>query len=416
MRKVALLFGALVGCCVSFAQFQFGSVTGLVKDPSQAPVPGALVEVRSQTTNVARQAATSSAGEYNFVSLPADKYTITVRHQGFRETSRSFELSVDQRLAADITLEVGGVTEEVTVKGEAALLETASSELGNVRAEKQVVDLPLNTRNFTQLVSLAPGVNNRGSASNSILQGYTSGRGTNGAVINGAPSEGVVYLFDGVQSVDNDAGMLIFFPPVDAIREFKVQTSSAAAAYGGGAGGINDDIKSGTNGLHRAAHQFPRNPAFDAKNYFDSHANPIPPFRLNQFGFNVGGPVVIPHVFNGKDKLFFFSDYAGKRAYQAQTFTSTVPIAAFHTGAFSALLPQTLIFAPRANGHTALPHNIIPASAIDPTSARLMALYPAQNLPGTINNFLYNPAQQTSANQYDTPIAYPTAPSTFFVH
>ncbi len=155
MRKVALLFGALVGCCVSFAQFQFGSVTGLVKDPSQAPVPGALVEIRSQTTNVARQAATSPAGEYNFVSLPPDKYTITVRHQGFRETSRSFELSVDQRLAADMTLEVGGVTEEVTVKGEAALLETASSELGNVRAERQVVDLPLNTRNFTQLVSLA---------------------------------------------------------------------------------------------------------------------------------------------------------------------------------------------------------------------------------------------------------------------
>src|SRR5437016_3424419 len=413
MRNVAVIFvTAAMWCGPAFAQFQFGSVTGLVKDPSQAPVPGALVEIRSQTTNVARQATTSPAGEYNFVSLPADKYTVTVRHQGFRETSRSFELSVDQRLAADMTLEVGGVTEEVTVKGEAALLETASSELGNVRAEKQVVDLPLNTRNFTQLVSLAPGVNNRGSASNSILQGYTSGRGANGAVINGAPSEGVVYLFDGVQSVDNDAGMLIFFPPVDAIREFKVQTSSAAAAYGGGAGVINVDIKSGTNGLHGAAYEFLRNSAFDAKNYFDSHANPIPPFRLNQFGFNVGGPVVIPKVFNGKDKLFFFADYEGKRVYQAQTFTRPVPIAPFHIGDFSSLLPKTVILDPRGNARTPLTNNIIPASAIDPTSAKLMALYPAQNLPGTTSNYLYNPGQQTAVDQFDFRFDYRTGSST----
>jgi hypothetical protein len=229
-----------------------------------------------------------------------------------------------------------------------------------------------------------------------------------------APSEGVVYLFDGVQSVDNDAGMLIFFPPVDAIREFKVQTSSAAAAYGGGAGVINVDIKSGTNGLHGAAYEFLRNSAFDAKNFFDSHANPIPPFRLNQFGFNVGGPVVIPKVFNGKDKLFFFADYEGKRVYQAQTFTSTVPVAAFHSGDFSALLPKTVIFDPRGNGHTPLPNNIIPASAIDPTSAKLMALYPAQNLPGVTSNYLYNPGQQTSVDQFDIRFDYRTGASSLF--
>src|SRR5579859_6764688 len=116
MRNVAvILFCALVGCGASFAQFQFGSVTGLVKDQSQAPVPGAIVEIRSQTTNVARQATTSAAGEYSFVSLPADRYTIQVRRQGFRETSLSVDLSVDQRLVADLTLEVGGVTEEVIV-------------------------------------------------------------------------------------------------------------------------------------------------------------------------------------------------------------------------------------------------------------------------------------------------------------
>src|SRR5437870_3783078 len=171
MRNVSvMILATLAYCTITPAQFQFGSVVGLIKDASQAPVPGATIEIRSQSTNVARQATASPSGEYNFVSLPPDKYTLTVKHPGFRDTSRALELSVGQRLEADITLEVGGVTEEVTAKAETPLLEVATSELGNVRSEKQVVDLPLNTRNFTQLVALAPGVNNRGSASNSILQ------------------------------------------------------------------------------------------------------------------------------------------------------------------------------------------------------------------------------------------------------
>jgi len=415
LRNFAVVVTLVVaGCGALMGQFQFGSVVGLVKDPSQSPVPGATVEIRSQTTNVARQSTTSDSGEFNFVSLPPDRYTLTIRHEGFKEITRSFQLSVDQRLQADTTLEVGGVTEAVTVAAEAPLLEAAASELGNVRAEKAVVDLPLNTRNFTQLVDLAPGVNNRGTSSNSVLQGYTSGRGSNGAVINGAAPEGIVYLFDGVQSMDNDAGDIIFFPPVDAIQEFKVQTSSAPAAYGGGAGVINVDFKSGSNGFHGAAYEFLRNSYFDAKNFFDSPVNPIPPFRLNQFGFNVGGPVWVPKLFNGKDKLFFFADYEGKRVYQAQTFLSTVPIAAFHTGDFSALLPKTVIYDPRGNAHTPLPNNLIPASAIDPTSAKLMALYPAQNMAGLTNNYLYNPGQQTTVNQFDLRFDYRSGASTAF--
>jgi outer membrane receptor protein involved in Fe transport len=415
MRNLVVVAAyTLFACGTLMGQFQFGSVNGLVKDPSQSPVPDATVEIRSKTTNVAQRVTTSASGEYTFASLSPDQYTITVQHAGFRTAVRAIQLQVDQRLQADVTLEVGNVTESVTVAAQTALLETASSEVGTVTEEKQVADLPLNTRNFTQLLDLAPGVNNRGTASNSILQGYTSGRGTNGAVINGAPPEGIVYLFDGVQSMDNDAGDIIFFPPVDAIQEFKVQTSSASSAYGGGAGVINVDFKSGTNQFHGVAYEFLRNSAFDAKNFFDSQLAPIPPFRLNQFGFNIGGPVWIPKVFNGKDKLFFFGDYEGKRVFQAQTFISTVPIAAFHTGDFSALLPKTVIYDPRGNGHTPLPGNIIPATAIDATSAKLMALYPAQNMPGNVNNFLYNPGQQTSVDQFDFRFDYRTGASNFF--
>lgn len=415
MRKLArAIVCTLFACGIVPAQFQFGSVVGFVKDSSQGPVPDAVVEIRSDTTNVVRRATTTSAGEYNFVSLPPDRYTITVRHTGFREQSRPVQVSVDQRVEADFIIEVGSVSEQVTVQGAAPLLETASSELGNVRSEKQVVDLPLNTRNFTQLVDLAPGVNNRGTSSNSILQGYTSGRGANGAVINGAPPEGIVYLFDGIQSVDNDAGVLMFFPPVDAIQEFKVQTSAAPASYGGGAGVINVNFKSGSNAFHGAAYEFLRNSAFDAKNFFDSPTKPIPPFRLNQFGFALGGPVIIPKVFNGRDRLFFFADYEGRRVDQAQTFTSTVPITPFRTGDFSSLLPKTVLYDPRTNPRVPFPNNVIPPSLIDPTSARLMALYPQPNLAGPVTNFLYNPGQQTSIDQFDVRVDYRTGASTIF--
>ena len=414
-RGFIVLFCTLSLCSLGWGQFQFGSVAGLVTDTSQAPVPAAVVEIRSQTTNVAHEATTDAAGRYTFVSLPPDTYTITVRHVGFRNQTRSLQLSVDQRLEADFTIEVGSVNEEITVQATAPLIETGSAELGNIRTEKQVVDLPLNTRNFTQLVDLAPGVNNRGGSSNSILQGYTSGRGTNGAVINGAPPEGIVYLFDGIQSVDNDAGVLMFFPSVDAIQEFKVQTNAAPAAFGGGAGVINVNFKSGSNKYHGALYEFIRNSAFDAKNFFDSPLKPIPPFRLNQFGFALGGPVVIPKLFNGRDKLFFFADYEGRRVFQAQTFTSTVPIAPFRTGDFSSLLPKTVLYDPHSSPRVPFSRNMIPSSLIDPTSARLMALYPQQNLPGTVNNFLFNPGQRTIIDQYDIRGDYRTGASTLFL-
>ncbi|MDQ6760863.1 MAG: Plug and carboxypeptidase regulatory-like domain-containing protein, partial [Acidobacteriota bacterium] len=284
---------ALSCCCLSavpaWAQFELGSIVGLVNDPQRAPVAGAAVEIRSQTTNTKRDVTTSASGEYNSLPLQPGLYTVTVHQQGFREKTVQLTLGVSQRLQVDFSLELGSVNEQVSVSATPPSIETETSEIGQVRAAKEITDLPLNTRNFTQLVQLAPGVLT-GVGGASGLLGYTSGRGTNGAVINGAPVEDVTYLIDGINSVDTDAGVLIFFPPVDSIYEFKVQTSSAPAAYGGGQGIINVTYKSGTNELHGTAYEFLRNSAFDAKNFFDSPVNPIPPFKLNQFGFNLGGP------------------------------------------------------------------------------------------------------------------------------
>jgi hypothetical protein len=388
-------------------------IIGRVTDQQHAPIANAKVEIRSLETNVKREVTTSDSGEYNSLPLQPGHYSVVVHQEGFQERSAEVTVGVSQRVQADFGMELGSVTEKVDVSATAVTIDTASSEIGQVRAAKEIVDLPLNTRNFTQLVQLAPGVTTGvGGASGSL--GYTSGRGTNGAVINGAPVEDITYLIDGINSVDTDAGVLIFFPPVDSIYEFKVQTSSAPAAYGGGQGIINVTYKSGANEFHGTMYEFLRNSAFDAKNFFDSANSPIPPFKLNQFGFNIGGPIVIPHLFNGKDKLFFFADYEGKRVRQAQTYLSSVPIDAFRQGDFSSLLPGTVINDPRAPTKTALQGNIMPASAIDPTSARMVALYPEPNLPGTINNFLYNPVQTNTVNQFDIRADYRTSVSSIF--
>src|SRR5215472_244189 len=334
------LFAGLLLSLALWAQIEQGSLVGMITDPQKVPVAGATVEFISVATNVKRTTLTNGSGEYNSLPLQPGRYSVTVRQAGFRERTAEVTLDVGQRLQLDFALELGAVSEQVSVAANAVAIETASSEIGQIRPAAEIRDLPLNTRNFTQLVQLAPGVLT-GVGGASGLLGYTSVRGTNGAVINGAPVEDVTYIIDGINSVDTDAGVLIFFPPVDSIQEFKVQTSSAPAAFGGGQGIINVIYKSGSNQFHGVAYEFLRNSAFDAKNFFDSPTNPIPPFKLNQFGFNAGGPVVVPRILNGKDKLFFFGDYEGKRVRQAQTFLSSVPIGAFKTGDFSALLPRT---------------------------------------------------------------------------
>jgi hypothetical protein len=394
-------------------QFELGSILGVVTDPSRVAVAGATVEIRSLSTNVKREVTTSASGEYNSLPLQPGRYAISIRQQGFREQTLEVTLGVGQRLQADFALQLGAVTEKVDVTASTSLIETASSEISKVRLAKEIVDLPLNTRNFTQLVQLTPGVV-QGVGGASGLLGYTSGRGTNGAVINGAPVEDVVYIIDGINSVDTDAGVLIFFPPVDSIYEFKVQTSSAPAAYGGGQGIINVTYKSGSNDLHGTAYEFLRNSALDAKNFFDPANKPIPPFKLNQFGFNLGGPIVIPHALNGKNKLFFFGDYEGKRVRQAQTFLSSVPIDPFKVGDFSALLPRMIVMDPRSNPRVPLPNNVMPAAAIDRTSANMVALYPAANLAGQINNYLYNPVQTNRVDQFNIRTDYRTSASAIF--
>jgi hypothetical protein len=420
MLKRALLtiiLMAHLNPAIVWAQFELGSVVGTVKDQAGSVIPNATVEVRSLTTNVSRRIMTSADGQFDFVALNPGQYEISVKQTGFQDKTQSFELSVGQRLELDMALSVGTETQSVTVSTNTETIETASSDVSNIRTTQQVQDLPLNSRNFTQLVQLAPGVNNQGNASNSTNQGYTEGRGTNGFIVNGNPSEDGVYLFDGIQSLDNDANVLIFFPPVDSIQEFLVMTNAAPAAYGGGPAIINATFRSGTNKFHGTFYEFVRNSDFDAKNYFDSGTGAIPPFHMNQFGANVGGPIIIPHLFNGRDKLFFFADYEGRRENQALTYVNTVPTAAFRTGNFSALLnqptPQILTI---PGTTTPLPRNQV--QQIDPTAANLIALFPLPNInpsnPALANNYLYNPVNVNNTDQGDVKVDYRSTKTAIF--
>jgi hypothetical protein len=411
-RLLCLITASFLITAAALAQFELGAVVGTIRDQSGLPMPNATVEIRSLATNAARQTSTSAAGEFDFLALQPGQYVLRVQQGGFKEKVQNFELAVGQRAEVNVAMEVGAANQSVTVGESVVAVETASSDVSNVRTRQQVVDLPLNGRNFTQLVQLAPGVNNHGNSTNVANGGYTAGRGTSGAVVNGNPSDIGIYLFDGIQSVDTDANVLIFYPPVDAIQEFKVQTSAAPAAYGGGPSIINVTFRSGTNQYHGAVYEFLRNSDFDAKNYFDSHTNPIPPFHLNEFGANVGGPVTVPHLFSGKDKLFFFADYEGKRVSQAQTYISTVPIASFRTGDFSALLPKTVLHIPGTT--TPLPGNQV--QQIDPAAAKLIALYPLPNIPGAglVSNYLYNGALVNNIDQGDIRVDYRTDNSSIF--
>lgn len=403
---------ALFASLPALAQFDLASVVGTVKDPTGLPMPQAIVEIRNLAMNTARSTTTDDKGDYDFVAIQPGKYSVTAKQTGFKVVTRTFELVVGQRLQLDLSLEIGASSESVTVDANVVAIEAVSSDLSNLRTQQQVVELPLNNRNFTQLVQLAPGVTNRGSSTNVSNGGYTAGRGTSGATVNGNSSDVGVYMFDGIQGVDADANVLIFYPPVDAIQEFKVQTSAAPASYGGGPSVINVTFRSGTNQFHGAAYEFVRNSAFDAKNFFDSPTAPIPPFRMNQFGANLGGPVIIPRLFNGRNKLFFFADFEAKRQSQAQTYISTVPTAAMRRGDFSELLPRTVIRVPGTT--TPLPNNQV--TQIDPTAAKIVNLYPLPNIDGAgaVNNFLYNGPLLNTINQGDVRVDYRTTNSSLF--
>ncbi|MGH9404576.1 MAG: TonB-dependent receptor domain-containing protein [Terriglobia bacterium] len=309
-----------------YAQVDTGSILGTVTDQSGAVIPNAKVSLTNEGTNFTVITTTGSSGTYTFTPVKIGDYTVTVQVAGFEKAVHThLTVNINQGLVVNFTLKTGVVTQTVSVTSAAPALQTQNASVGQVVTSRNVNDLPLNGRNFTFLAQTVAGVN--------TPQADTRGNAANGAfTANGVREDQNNYLLNGIDNNSDNVDFLngtnfVVLPPPDALSEFKVQTSDYSAEYGRAAGAIlNATIKSGTNQVHGDAWEFFRNDKLDAADFFeDSGGLKKGEYRQNQFGATIGGPVVIPHVYNGRNKLFFFGDFEVLRRRQGSVFTNAVP-------------------------------------------------------------------------------------------
>jgi hypothetical protein len=391
---------------VAGAQAVTGTLLGTVTDSTGAVVSGAKVTVTNQNTGFTRTVTTDAAGEYTTPSIPTGVYTVLVELTGFKSTALSqIAVGVDQRVRIDATLEVGEMTESVTIEASTPLLQTSSSELGTTVTNEQIEALPLNGRNFVSLTRTVPGVLRGNPGANIDGAGSLAWRASASFSANGQRARDNNYMLDGVDNNETWLQTVVIFPSVDALEEVKLQTSTYSAEFGRSLGGVvNLQIKSGTNNFRGSVFEFHRNDAFDANNFFNNRAipaRPKPDFKQNQFGFTLGGPVF-------KDRTFFFGDYQGHRETQGQTFVSTVPSAAMRAGNFSEV--SRVIYDPLTG--QPFPNNTIPANRIDPIARNIIdQLYPEPNAAGRrgtngqiLDNYVINPVKEREDNQFNVKV------------
>jgi hypothetical protein len=396
---LALVPGHLAGQAVS------GTVLGIVKDASGAAVVNAKVVIASAETGVTRTVLTNADGDYEAPSLPPGVYSVSVEMSGFKKTTLAgWQLGIDQKLRADVTLEVGAVTETVQVEAQAPVIKADSSELAETVTEHQIKDLPLNGRDFVNLTRILPGVQRGIPGANIDGAGSLAWRASASFSANGQRTRDNNFLLDGIDNNETWLNSVVVFPSIDALEEFKVQTSTYSAEFGRSSGGVvNIQIKSGTNDFHGSVFEFLRNDKFDANDWFNNkNGRAKPPFRQNQFGGTFGGRII-------RNKTFYFMDYQGWRVRQAQAYVSTVPTAAMKNGDFSAL--TRIIYDPKNPG-VPFSENKIPSTLFDKAAKNILdQLYPDPNVLGTvasngqnINNFLYNPSQTRNDDQFDVKV------------
>ncbi|GGG90138.1 carboxypeptidase-like regulatory domain-containing protein [Silvibacterium dinghuense] len=457
---------ALIGVAEATAQIDAGTVAGTVKDPTGALIPAATLTLKGDLTGIAVTSHSSASGEYAFNAVAPGTYTLTVESAGFAtRVTHGVDVHVQQTTAIDLILDPGKVQQEVSVTAAAPLLQTEDAAVGQTIGGKTINDLPLESRNWGSLGQLAAGV-------------ATAPIGQNG----GTP-ENAFYSVDGVQLYQNDFRLdgvnnnIEFFggssvgtdatitPPPDAVQEFKMQNGDYNAEFGHSTGGIiNAVIRSGTNYVHGDVWEYLRNEDLNANNYFSKQSGePRTEYRQNQYGATIGGPVVFPHLYNGRNKTFFFGDYQGTRIATPSQSISSVPTAAMANSGFTNL--QDLINGNSGSSTDALGRtfshgtvldpattreiaagatdpvtglvnhsassvyvrdpfhaaslslagvtnftgltsqlNLVPASRLDANAVKLLNQYPLPNRTGTTvlsNNYIYNPLQTQNINQYD---------------
>jgi len=428
---LAVLLAAMAVPPAALGQKDSGGVAGIVRDSAGAVVPDAKISVKDVDRGTETVVTTSSQGEYVASPLKIGRYSVTAEKAGFKKTVVGpITVNIQEHPEVDITLQVGSIHEVMTITSEGSQLQTETSELGDVVNGQEATTLPLNGRNFAQLAQLSAGVApaEPGSRINASY-GFSAG---------GARSEQNNFLLDGIDNNSNLADLLnetafVIQPSVDAIAEFKVQTSAYSAEFGRGNGAIlNAVIKSGTNSFHGDLYEFIRNDKLDARNVFDEFGRQ--PYQQNQFGATLGGPII-------KNRTFFFGDYEGLRVRQATPFLELIPTPAMIAGDFSSLLDTSIVepvndcnnqptyageifntrltqvatTTPSLTGFCGIPiggysggfpTNIFPS--VDPLAATLSTYWPTPNAIASANNggnnFFSDPHRQESRNNFDVRI------------
>jgi hypothetical protein len=345
-----------------------------VRDPGGLAVNDAVVDLVNAGTDTKLSTASDAGGSYHFFALPAGTYSVAVAKEGFTRFRRDgIVLRVGDRISLDVELRVGDITQSIEVTAAAPLLQSTRGTASFVVEQEKVVSLPLDGRNFVPLIALSPGVN--------LPPGNLLPR------INGSRPRVSEYIYDGISVLQPEPGQVAFYPVVDAIEEFRVETNSPSAEYGRFNGGvIMVNQKSGSNDMHGTAFEFFRNEALNARNLF-APAGPKPRFRRNQYGLVLGGPIQ-------KNKTFFFIDWQGTRLKTGVVRTSTVPTSAQKRGVFT-----QPVFDPRSTQQTSsghvrdpFPNNTIPTTTIDSAARAVMDRYPAPTV--------FHGANEATANNY----------------
>ena len=373
-----LMMAVLLSSRPVFPQAASGTITGTIIDSSGGVVTGVEVIITSAERGEDYKTQTSRSGSYVVPFLPPGQYSATAEASGFKKAVKTgLVLVVAQTMGVDFKLEVGALVQEVQVRDDVTqMLKSETSEVGQVISARQVEDLPLNGRNFKDLITLSAGV--------------TSGmqdQSNSGFNLNGSRSDENMFLIEGVDNIDMN-GNLLLSPSIDAIEEFQIQTGNFSAEFGRTGGGVVQvQLRSGTNKFHGSVFEFLRNDDLDANGFFNDMAPPLPgqtgapkqPLQRNQFGFSLGGPIK-------KDKVFFLGDFQGSRQRQGSSALFSVPTALERTGDFSktlapntpidenwiwTLLGQPATFYPGCNLSQFTPGScqVIPQSAIDPAAA-----------------------------------------------
>src|SRR2546423_5615350 len=426
LRKLlSLVVIFVVGISIQTARAQsvYGKMAGTVTDASGAAIADATVTLTNLGTSEKHSMQSSASGEYTFVNILPGSYRVEGEKSGFKKFVRGpIIVEIESGLRVDIALQVGAQTETIEVSSAAPLLQPETQSLGQVVEGRLVTESPLNGRNPLALVALVPGVVPQGSPSG----GNSSGGSPVGAnpfalgdfQIGGGQAGQSSILLDGVATNGAYLNIVTVIPTQDAIQEFKVQTNNLGPEYGRFAGGvINLSTKSGTNRFHGSAYEFLRNKVLNANDYFANNATPKIPrsaFTQNQFGANIGGPIV-------RDKLFFFFSYEGFRLRKGNTFSTWVPTDAERTGDFSQLgtggtSSVLTIYDPLTSAgctgtaavcRTAFAGNVIPSDRIDPTAQALLSFFPEPNQTNnTTGNFATSFSSGGAVNQYNARVDF----------